>query len=163
MNSVPKVVGVTQTVFGAPQGNCYSACLATVFGWDLEDIPAFWEHCTPNEDGGYGTEAELLQAHFAKRAFFEARGWVSSSHRLDSDGVPWSNLPHGFVCVLSGPSPRHGPKIGHACVFYVDRSSVDAIWAPLWDPHPDRTFFLDARPTEVDLFLPIHPGLTVLP
>lgn len=101
-----------QTRFGLPDGNCLTACIASILELDLGDLPSFMHH----ED------------------------WILAVNRWLSDiGQPFSILcvrfadnaePKGYLAlawiIASGPSPRG-----------IDHSVVWRNGAMVHDPHPD--------------------------
>jgi hypothetical protein len=82
---------VMQTAFGDPDGNCFEACLASITGMPLADLPHFLE------DGWFGDYDNWLRE----------RGWG-----LIHFG-PAKDVPAGFA-IASGPAPR---GIMHSAVY----------------------------------------------
>lgn len=107
---------VDQTRFGAVDGDCFAACVATLLGLPLAEIPNF---CAPEQldaDGRWWPNF---------RAWCAARG-LEAVCLLAADQPPGA-VPD-FDAIGSGPSPR-GAFL-HATVWRNGR---------LWhDPHPSR-------------------------
>lgn len=101
---------VDQDKFGSPGGNCFSACVASLFEIPLEEVPYFMD--SPN---WWDSFLEWL----------ETRGWTALSLPL----VDSSMVPPGLH-ILSGQSPRFTRRSLHAVVAK-GRKIVH-------DPHPDR-------------------------
>lgn len=99
---------VDQTTFGFPGGNCFSACVATLLGLSIDDVPYFME-----PDDWFQGFLDWLAP----------RGWWAVTFKLVRGG--WSP-PDGALVILGGESPR-GP---HACVGRGRRV--------VHDPHPSR-------------------------
>lgn len=76
---------VDQTVFGDPTGNCFSACVASLLGLSIEDVPWFNGHA---------------DWYAAFRAWLRPRGYYPVTFRLDS---AWR--PDGYA-ITGGRSPR---------------------------------------------------------
>lgn len=81
---------VDQTTFGYPDGNCWSACVASLLEMPVHEVPWFLGH-----DDWY--------AAFA--AWLRPRGYYPVT-------VPWSEgwCPEGFY-ILGGRSPRHSHAV----------------------------------------------------
>lgn len=124
------MIPVDQTTFGFPGGNCFSACVATLLGLPLEEVPYFMEP----EDTWW--ERFL--------AWLRPRGLYALCLKLD--GAEWA--PAGYH-VLSGQSPRKpdDPDAHH---------SVVAHWREIvHDPHPSRAGLLTRR--DVIVLIPLLP------
>jgi hypothetical protein len=113
--------GVTQRVFGWPNGECVRASYATILGLSIEDVPRL--------DPGAAALSGQEQAD-RERAWLASigLGLVEFSTAPDKGlpqellyGVP--NVPH----LMSGISPR---GYGHRCVGVGGRVA--------FDPHPSR-------------------------
>lgn len=102
---------IYQTKIG-PKGNCMSACLAMVMGYELDQVPNFAE--------AYTTGGEQYKAVDA---------WLRGCGMWALCIVKWQSLPWPppqGIYIAGGYSPR---GISHAVVF---QNGV------LWhDPHPD--------------------------
>jgi hypothetical protein len=104
---------VDQTTFGVPGGNCFSACVASLLGLPVDDVPYFMA-----DDEWYGRFT----------AWCEPRGLYPMTFRFDGPQAflnPDVWTPPGFY-ILGGASPR-GP---HAVV--ARRHEI------VHDPHPSR-------------------------
>ena len=99
---------VDQTKFGKPDGNCLSACIATVLGCPLESIPDF------GDEPGWYSKFE---------SFIRSQGYELV--HLDNSGA-WAFKPDGYH-IGNGISPR---GLMHSCVFEDGKI--------YWDPHPSR-------------------------
>ncbi len=126
---------VEQSVLGAPGGNCVAACVASILGLTLDDLPDLSpegverrsaEGGLPPAPGGWDPQ------DWAVAEFVRERG-------LDVAAIsPWcmEGGPYGFGRLdLSGLSiasawSHRVPGCGHAVV------ALDG--ELLWDPHPQR-------------------------
>lgn len=129
---------VDQTVVGFPGGNCFSACVASILGLTLADVPYFMGDAPMDEpDGGWFDRfADWLEPHGFYPVFF----------RLDDQGL-WR--PPGLH-ILSGRSPRapEGKDWQHSVV--ARRREI------VHDPHPSRAGILTHD--DVVLLVPFEPG-----
>ena len=93
---------VMQTRFGWPDGNCTEACIASMLGCGIEDVPDLKERCNRVEGK---TGAPVLPV---LNAWLKGRGlsvlWVDLQS-VHSAGQILS-LHGEFVHLMSGPSPR---------------------------------------------------------
>lgn len=118
-----------QTEFG-PQGNCQSACLATLLGVPVSVIPNFARiACEQDNDAAAQAQTNWLKDH----------GWGIVTI------IKWQALPwppkHGFY-IAGGVSPR---GIRHAVIY---RDGI------LWhDPHPSREGIKSVD--DVDILYPL--------
>ena len=87
------MVPVTQTIFGAPNGNCYAACLASILELPIKDVP--------NANGNIDSVNRFL----ATRGLGVVRIPYSES--------AWKTIRRGAWCILFGVSPR---ELLHAVV-----------------------------------------------
>ena len=102
---------------GRPAGDCLRACVATVMGLAIEDVPHFVQY----RQHPAGTEPLLWW--WALVGFASAHGWrVGYVERQSPDEVG----PEG-VALASGISPR-----GHLHVVVVEDGAL------VHDPHPSR-------------------------
>jgi hypothetical protein len=85
---------VDQTLFGSPDGNCLAACLATLFGLKIDDVPKF-----PLDEWLFGVQQFV-------------RGQGYAYHYIDNSGS-CAFMPDGWH-IGAGLSPR---GLLHACVF----------------------------------------------
>lgn len=122
-------VHVDQTTFGFPGGNCFSACIATLLGLPLADVPYFMEP----EDWWDG----FLE-------WLRPRGLYALCFPLKDQG--WR--PPGYH-VLSGRSPRRpdDPNAHHSVVARGDEI--------IHDPHPSRDGLL--AHLDVIVLIPMLP------
>lgn len=79
-----------QTTFGYPEGNCWSACIASLLEMPVSEVPWFLGH-----DDWYAAFAAWLRPH----------GYYPVT-------VPWSAewCPEGYY-ILGGRSPRHSHAV----------------------------------------------------
>jgi hypothetical protein len=111
------VIPADQTRFGSAEGNCFSACVASILEIPLEDVPQFmvgdwWANFTA-----------WCEPRGIIPKYWPARGWCD----LDPVRV-FLGVPTGYA-IMSGESPRH-PGVLHAVV------ALDGAIAH--DPHPSR-------------------------
>lgn len=104
---------VDQTTFGCPGGNCFSACVASLLGLPIADVPYFMGEL--DEPGHIW--AERLDAWLAPRNLYALH-----FETADPKKVLW---PDGFY-ILVGKSPRG------------DHAVVARKGEMVHDPHPTR-------------------------
>lgn len=136
-------------------GNCYRACIATVFDLPLEQV-----YDVNNPALGYD-EWRAVRNQFLMKM---DRIWAGSRFRLPADvaekqGCPeWPDIDperdtvNGYV-VVAGKSPRangDNPDLMHAVVMHWETKEI------VHDPHPSRAGLLFVE--EVDVFRHI-PGI----
>lgn len=134
---------VHQTQFGGPDapagevGNCFPACLASVLGIGLDEIPHFHE-----------LHRSAEHALDAMVAWSRPRGFVMMT--FDWSEWPRRYLPPGHLFVGGGKSPRG--DYHHAVVCEI--IAADPGWRVVHDPHPSGDG-LDGALLNFDLFIPI--------
>lgn len=136
---------VDQTLFGVPEGNCAVACLATILGLRLKDVPHFCRDVPLDQDWQRATNQWLAQ-----------RGLVALTLDIPPDGAmpPMNALVDGIPCIVSGKSPRG--DFTH-CIVARYRLDEEGHWLQyMHDPHPDRTWLRKA--TSVDFFISVCPA-----
>lgn len=121
---------VDQTAFGMPDGNCFAACVATIFDLPLESVPHF--------------------QHLGEGWWNAFRSW--SCNKLGHDVVMVTpGEDNAFLeatmapCIASGPASR---GVDHATVWYRGRH-----WH---DPHPSRDGLMSVN--DVVFFVPMRPA-----
>ena len=118
---------VYQTKFGNPDGpeekigNCYPACVATILGKELHEVPHF-----------YATGYE----------WWDILGWAKEhGYSLLPFDLPipdeWAQVFEGELAIVSGPSPRFEDGTMHAVVGRMTRKG----WELIHDPHPEGDGF----------------------
>ena len=124
---------VDQTIFGVGEGNCFSACIASLLNCPIEDVP------------NLNTEAlDADGSHWMDRwkRWLETRGkgMVYIAH----DGRwPHMSLPAGQHVILSGRSPRESTvDLFHAVIARVnawqDKEAFAWDLEIVHDPYPTR-------------------------
>lgn len=103
-----------QTIFGR-DGNCLAACVATLFGVDLADVPHF---CELDDGSWHRRLVEWCRPRNVYPLYFMAKGKDVWAH--------W--CAPGQVVIVEGRSPRGYP---HRCL-YRDGELF-------WDPHRDAS------------------------
>lgn len=125
-------------------GDCYRACLATMTGLELDEVPHFYEPCYDRE--GNCTDEQLRDAGLRVRACLAERGWHFMGWPYSPSLAP-ETAP--MLCILSGMSPR-GPW-EHAVIAEV---SHDGAWRIVHDPHPSRAGIV-GDPTTIEILFPL--------
>jgi hypothetical protein len=120
-----------QTIFGNGKGNCFAACIASLIGTPLAEVPNF---CL--SESWLGDSIDWLRE----------RGWGATfiyhqkpDHNAPVDCLLWSSLP----LIATGRSPRG--EWNHCVV-------VDSAGKLVHDPHPDNTGILTAPRDYLILF-----------
>jgi len=110
-------------------GLCFSACIASLMGLRLEDVPCFWD-----DDRGDSRRADMSDS---AKAWLKSQGYVYWELRWDGElGCQHEPCP----CILSGRSPR---GIMHAVVgefFIIDDGDMKGHHGVqmIHDPHPSK-------------------------
>lgn len=147
-----KMKFIDQTKFGV-KGNCNAACLATILGLQIEEIPNF---CLDIPKGqNWQTAQNLWLAKY---------GVVILTIILTDEGKlpPINALADKIPCIISGKGPRdglHHAVVGQYRLYIQDQLKSKHELTYLHDPHPSRTFL--KQPTTVDFFLIINPVVFV--
>jgi hypothetical protein len=117
---------------GTIPGDCFRACVASLFDLPTADVPHF--------------VADPRGAHVW---FWALNEWLDTKgmQAVIYDGFPCFVPNGGFLAIGSGKSPRG--TFSHACIFRVDYGPPELIH----DPHPSRAG-LDGKPTRFSLFVP---------
>jgi len=104
---------------GAPKGDCFRACLATILDLPIAEVP----HVVDGDDGAF-LWVKRTQEFLVPRGFFY----------LETPHIDWSWLqrPYKPIVIGCGKSPR-GPW-GHAVVGELTRDGFTL----LHDPHPSH-------------------------
>ena len=118
--------------------SCYRACVASIFGIDVNEVPRGCDGDSWNWDDFQ----EWLQSRFGMQAI---EVWIGG------DAPVLYPAPAGVPCILSGQSPRRDTL--HAVVA---RSMGLEGFEILHDPHPDRAGFV-GEPTHVTFFALLSP------
>lgn len=127
---------VDQTTFGAPKGNCFAACVATIFGLPIDAVPHFME-----EPDWWSAFRSWLHQELDYDALFIPLSSINGAEWLRDIVAP---------CIVSGPADR---GLDHATVW--DRG------APFHDPHPSRSGLLKIN--DAIVFMPLRPSLGAAP
>lgn len=140
---------VTQTILDRLTGNCLSACVASVFGFELEDVPNFCDETIVEnrEDRTYWFSwLRKWLNHFGVDV-------IMADHGLDS----WLDcLAEGTVVIAGGKSPRYDPGM-HAVVMRVETGTDgNKQWKTIWDPHPSRDG-IKGDVMDIMVFYPVVP------
>lgn len=127
-----------QTKFGMPEGNCFAACLATLLGLYIEEVPEFQ----------WGPDGELDGDRWWQRtrAWLKDRGIALIQLDLEDRPGMLHMLPYGLPMMVGGQS--HRGDFLHS-VIYMN--------GDLWhDPHPDG-IGLKGDPVDVCILAPLKP------
>jgi hypothetical protein len=127
------MIPIDQTLFGAGEGNCYSAALASITELALERFARFHELYSiwgRLVEAGEKVSWEIRTAPYIELA---SLGWGTSY----AHGAVEPFVPRGYS-IANGPAAR---GVDHSCV------ALDGVI--VHDPHPDRTGLLDIQDFEV--------------
>lgn len=131
------MMAIDQTIFGEG-GNCYPACLATLFGVPLDRIPNF---CALYKGTRWAVEAQRWLVQHVGVSFITLH-----VQEKDEEGV--LPLPDGAVGILAGPAARGHH---HAVVAKYRNGACEIIH----DPHPSRAGLI--KPVCFDFFVMMRP------
>jgi hypothetical protein len=116
---------IRQNDFSPAQGNALQACVASLFGRSLIEVPNF-----------IAMECGYLKA-------IEDYLYVDGSYKIEKkSGVVILKRDVGKLCILRGKSPRG--DFGHVVVARV-KEQLDQ-FEMIHDPHPDETFLDPKEP-----------------
>jgi hypothetical protein len=121
------------------RGDCFRACVASIFELPIEDVPHFCEH--PN----WGEHLDdWLWNHGMAHVFV----------RLDveADEGYLGAVGRGIWCIVSGTTKRHPSRL-HSVVARTLGGGVQ--WEYRHDPHPDGTFLEEAK--DILFFISVQP------
>lgn len=145
---------ITQTVFGPKHGNCYAACIASIFEIPLETLPqvpqdemvATMKYLPENPQWSIGNCYDAWWWEMWDKWFDEA-GLLRYRMDYNKFAPRYYKQPAGYS-ILTGASPRNPGKMSHACVAF-DGKLVH-------DPHPDRTGLWSME--EFEIIVPKDPA-----
>jgi len=130
---------VAQTDFTPSKGNALQACVASILGLGLDEVPNFI--AMPGDM--YENLREFLATH--------GLGFMRLS--LDNHGhLPFAPAAKKIHCLLAGDSP-HGD---HRHVVVAEVGPNDTKVTPVFDPHPSGQFLTSQ--TWVGLFIALDPA-----
>lgn len=120
---------IKQTKFGAVEGNCFAACIASLLEVPIEEVTI-----DPSADNWFDTLQDYLRP---KNLFFlEVRIDVAKAYPLYA--------MNNIYCIFTGKSPRTFEGctgVNHCVVGMLNTEPEDrVIFDLLHDPHPDNTF-----------------------
>jgi hypothetical protein len=154
------MIPITQDRVGSMHGNCYAACIASIYEIPLESLPKVPEDASvviakyqTENNAMYWTEQNYFDAwwHDMWDEWFEA----NNIQRFKFDYPTHSSQrPKGYG-ILTGTSPRknsEGKNLTHAVVYH------DGLLEH--DPHPDRSGLLSMD--SITLFYPKEPTKPIL-
>lgn len=136
------MIPVDQDVFGKPNGNCFTACLASLLQVPLtalEPVQALYR------EGATRWEEGRDEKHWVK-CWAEIQGFIAAQHAMILVGVLPPHVPAGYS-ILGGGSPRG--DFGH----YVVAHDGEVVH----DPHPSRDGIVGSA-EEYLVLLPVVRG-----
>lgn len=126
---------VYQTIFAPPHGNCFAACVASIFEVDLADVPNLM-HGANDEDGGAW--------------FHRFNAWLRPLNlRMDYFTIADGDLPWAAGWTVVGIKSPRGQMM-HCVVFEGQEFRHD--------PIPDAPKFRYTLVLDLFLFYPIDPA-----
>lgn len=129
---------VMQTRFGPKAGNCFSACLATLLGIGIDEVPEedlTWMEGIPSFEQVNAWVRPMGLAYF--EVLWDDRSFVP----LD-----------GVLGIAIGPGPR---GCNHAVVVQVRKDEITCYLHFLHDPHPSGKYLISVD--QIGFFLARHP------
>lgn len=124
---------VQQTVFKKTLGDCFRACVASIFEFPIEEMPNFWEQTQDGEKFWELTNKWMLNLGY-KCVSFQIK---------KQDQCEFNRI----LCVACAKSPRGDED--HAVVW---RDGL------VYDPHPSQAG-LTEYPDTFTFFIPLDPGM----
>ena len=123
---------VDQIIFDDSLGDCFRACVASVFEMSIKEVPNFWEQ-TQDAKVFWKLNSDWLAKNKGFRCIYVSFK-ETGRHLID-----------GILCIAIAKSPRG--KIDHAVVWQ------DGI---IHDPHPSKAGLAE-EPDMFTLFIPLNP------
>ena len=148
---------VTQTEFNAGTGNCFAACVASILGLSVAEVPNFCQVDQPGEQTWLERFADWLESR--------GMGFI-----LMPGGPQAGYIVDGLWGIASGPSPRYqgdGDDFLHAVVVQAKHwvghpqkrnEAGELLWH--WglefvhDPHPSCDFLRDGQVVDTVWIVP---------
>ena len=96
------MIPVDQTKFGPVEGNCFSACVASILEIPLDDVPQFMA------GDWWANFSAWCAARNVVPRYWPCKAWCESTD------APFLGVPTGHS-IMTGESPRH-PGVLHAVV-----------------------------------------------
>ena len=128
---------IPNAVYQTTPTNCFRACVATVLGLAIDDVPTACDG--PTWDWN------------AFQDWLAARGMQAIEVGFGNGGTIYP-VRRPVICILSGPSPRECSTGRHAVV---GRLLGLEGFELVHDPHPSK-LWLDGEPTHATFFVPIN-------
>lgn len=94
---------VAQTTFGSPGGNCFSACVASILEFEIEEVPYFME-----PEDWWPPFVEWCAARGVRPVFHDRR--PGSASETEPPPTGWS--------IKTGQSPRYPAPAYHSVVAF---------------------------------------------
>lgn len=126
---------VKQTIFDDTHGDCFRACVASIFEFPIEEMPNFWEN-TQDTKKFWKLNDKWMRENFGYRCI---------SFEFQDDDI---HLIDDILCVACAKSPRSN-AVDHAVVW------LNGI---LHDPHPSHSG-LSEEPNTFTIFIPLNPSV----
>lgn len=123
---------IYQTIFDNILGDCFRACVASIFEFPINDMPNFWEQ----------TQEVSEFWKFNDDWISKNKGYRCISFQFSDKDKP---LVDGILCIACAKSPRG--NMDHAVVWQ------DGI---IHDPHPSNAGLAE-EPDTFTLFIPLNP------
>lgn len=118
------MIPVYQDRFGKPLGNCFAACIASIFELPLRNVPDFAK-INLNEDGTDNGDWYAAAWDFCVARGFELHYRYSKSREDGTSGIDWIEGAYPYH-LIGGTSPR---GLSHSVVGYKGKI--------IHDPHPE--------------------------
>lgn len=141
---------IDQTRFSTPdgsvKGNCFLACIASLFDLSIEDVPELEQEAIAQNSSW-----PIVLDNWCRTFGYEFCGCAYLFTGMNEQQF-WDSLEpfsHDGYFIVGGASPRTYVTVGHSVIFR-DRMMVH-------DPHPSRDGLLSIR--EVYIFLPVDSPL----
>jgi len=136
---------VFQTDLSRETGDCYRACIASLFELPIEEVPNFWLQI-PNSNN-------LVPDQLIKEWWLSIRLWSESRYNLVPLDFKWSEesdltwLLKDVYLIASGTSPRY-PDLDHSVIIFNNKI--------VHDPHPSGVGFGGNKPKLITVFVATH-------
>lgn len=125
---------VYQTIFDDTLGDCFRACVASIFEFPIKEMPNFWEQ-TQDAHEFWQLNDNWISEHKGYRAIsFEFK--KEDRHLIDN-----------VLCIASAKSPRGNGNVDHAVVW---------LNGLIHDPHRSNAGLAE-EPDTFTLFIPLNP------
>jgi len=134
---------VAQTLFGPTEGNCYTACIASILEWPIEDVPNFAQDLSKVGRLKEGWN-ETINTWTRQCGFY-----IVTCRHEEGDAISTGDVDPTLVHIIGGKARSEGALVNHAVVGQGGKM--------VWDPNQLRGTGLEVV-EDYGLFVPLDPA-----